>query len=202
MGETPLQRKTNSRAHALKDAIYKGQRDVRTFAELSHAADVLMQTAQEYLRGNRYTALSSLLLRAFTFEAYLNHLGERHLKLWDAKKQLRWRDKFNKICERLNFAPDMSARPYSTLRLLFDFRNLMAHGKSETINEEIEVNSRDADRYYWPLTKWEKFCTFENVVRAKEDITAIIIELHKQAGLRDNPFAPPEASGAVKLKQK
>ena len=175
---------------------------MRTFAELSHAADVLMQTAQEYLRGNLYTALSSLLLRAFTFEAYLNHLGERHLKLWDSTKQLRWFDKFNKICKRLNFAPDTSARPYSTLRLLFNFRNLMAHGKSETINEEIDVNSKDADRYYWPRTEWEKFCTLENVVRAKEDITAIVIELHKQAGLSDDPFAPPEAPSSVTLKQK
>jgi hypothetical protein len=53
----------------VKDAIYKGERDVRTFAELSHAADVLMQTAQDYQSGNLYTALASLLLRTFTFEA-------------------------------------------------------------------------------------------------------------------------------------
>jgi hypothetical protein len=194
--------KTSRRPPSENDAIYTGKRDVRTFAELSHAADILMQTAQEHLRGNLYTVLSSLLLRAFTFEAYLNHLGERHLKLWDAKKQLRWFDKFKKICKRLSFTPKKSARPYSTLRPLFDFRNLMAHGKSETINEEREVNSQDADKYHWPRTEWEKFCTFENVKRAKRDITAIIITLHKQAGLTDDPFAPPEASGSVRLKQK
>lgn len=77
----------------------------------------------------------------------------------------------------------------------------MAHGKSETINEETEVNSQDADRYYWPLTEWEKFCTFENVERAQHDITAIIRELHRQSGLSDNPFAPPEASSSVTLRQ-
>jgi len=201
--ETGRMQKTSRRPPSkLNEAIYTGKRDVRTFAELSHAADILMQTAREYQRGNLYTALSSLLLRAFTFEAYLNHLGERHLNLWDARKHLRWLEKFNKICQRLNFTPDESARPYSMLRPLFKFRNLMAHGKSETINEEREVNSQDADRYFWPSTEWEKFCTFENVERAKQDITAIIIELHKQAGLSDNPFAPPEASGSVRLKQK
>jgi hypothetical protein len=186
----------------LNDSVYTGKRDVRTFAELSHAADILMQTAQKYRRGNRYTALSSLLLRAFTFEAYLNHLGERHLNLWDARKYLRWFEKLNRICQRLNITPDESARPYSTLRPLFNFRNLMAHGKSETINEEREVDSEDADGPFWPLTEWEKFCTVENVERAKQDITVIIIELHKQAGLSDNPFTPPEASGSVRLKQK
>jgi len=191
----------DSEPRKLKDAIYIGKRDVRTFAELSHAADMLMQTAQQYPRGNLYTALSSLLLRAFRFEVYLNHLGERHLKLWDTKKQLKWFDKFNAICERLNFAPDTSAPPYSVLRPLFSFRNLMAHGKSETINEEIELSSGDADRYFWPLTEWERSCTWENVVRAKQEITVIIVELHKQAGLSDNPFAPPEAASSVRLKQ-
>ena len=161
-----------------------------------------MQTAQEYQRGNLYTLLSSLLLRAFTFEAYLNHVGERHLNMWDARKHLNWFKKFNEICQRLNFTPDKSARPYSTLTPLFRFRNLMAHGKSETIKEEKEVNSQDADKYFWLLTEWETFCTFENVERAKQDITAIIIELHKQAGLGDNPFAPGEVSSCVTLNQK
>ena len=118
------------------------------------------------------------------------------------KSGLRWFEKFNKICQRLNFTLDKSVRPYSTLRPLFNFRNLMAHGKSETINEEREVNSQDADSNFWPLTEWEKFCTFENVERAKQDITAIIRELYKQAGFSDDPFAPPEASASVTLKQK
>lgn len=201
--ESEQMQKTSRRPPSkLKDAIYTGTRDVRTFAELSHAADTLMRTAREYRRGNLYTLLSSLLLRTFTFEAYLNHLGERILKLWDAKKHLRWFEKFTKICRRLNFTPSKSKRPYSTLRPLFNFRNLMAHGKSETIIEEKEVNSQDADKYFWLLTKWEKFCTFKNVERAKKDITAIIIELHKQAGCSDDPFAPGEVSSCVTLKQK
>lgn len=191
-----------TKASKLKDAIYTGTRDVRTYAELSHAANILMQTAQEYKRGNLYTALSSLLLRTFALEAYLNHLGERAFNLWKAGELLGWRKKFAKICERLNFTPDKSARPYSTLRPLFNFRNLMAHGRSETIIEEREVDSQDADKFFWPLTEWEKFCTPENVEQAKQDITAIIRELHKHAGFSDDPFAPSEASASVTLKQK
>ena len=191
-----------AKASKFTDAIYTGKRDVRTYAELSHAANTLMQTAQRYQRGNLYTLLSSLLLRTFTFEAYLNHLGERHLKLWNAKKHLKWFEKFKKICQRLKFKPHKSARPYSTLRPLFKFRNLMAHGKSETIIEKREVDSRDADTIPWPKTEWEKFCTPENAERAKQDITAIIRELHKQAGFSDDPFDLSGASASVTLKQK
>lgn len=185
----------------MTDAIWTAKRDVRTFAELSHAADILMQTSKEYRRGNLYTAMASLLLRTFTFEAYLNHLGERHLKLWTRKDRIGWHGKFTKVCVCLNYAPEESVRPYSTLRPLYIFRNMMAHGWSETIEEVKEVNSLDADKPFWPLTEWEKFCTPEIVERANEDITAIINELHKRTGLSDDPFAPPEAHGSLRLKK-
>jgi hypothetical protein len=77
----------------------------------------------------------------------------------------------------------------------------MAHGRSERLDEEKEVNSID-DVWYWPLTEWEKFCTLQNAERAKRDITAIIIDLHKQAGLTDDPFAPPSSSSSIRLKKK
>jgi hypothetical protein len=71
--------------------------------------------------------MASLLLRAFTFEAYLNHLGERHLKLWKQEKRMGWRRKFRKVYAHLGFNPKMEKRHYATLRPLFKFRNLMAH---------------------------------------------------------------------------
>jgi hypothetical protein len=146
--------------------------------------------------------MASLLLRAFTFEAYLNHLGEMHLKLWNANKEIRWFQKFRRICTHLSFTPDTETRPYSTLRPLFRFRNQIAHGKSLTVIEEREIESADSDKYFWPLTEWEKFCTHENADDAKQDISSIVIELHKRAGFNDDPFASPEARSSVRLNEK
>ena len=184
-----------------KDAIQRATRDVRTFAELHHAANMLFDTALAHLRGNRYTIMGSILLRAFTFEAYLNHLGEKHLNLWGEKDQIQWWKKFRRVRKKTGFEPsDRLKRPYSTLRPLFAFRNAIAHGRSQMIEEHREVNARDDVNLIWPETEWEKYCTFENAIQARDDISELIIQLHKKAGFDDDPFAPPSASGSVRLK--
>jgi hypothetical protein len=62
-----------------KDAVFSGEREVRTFVDLSHGSDVMLMKAKESEKGSYYTVMNSLLLRAFTFEAYLNHWGTRRL---------------------------------------------------------------------------------------------------------------------------
>ena len=57
-------------------------REVRTFADLAHGADVLIMKTEKDQSGSYYTIMSSLLLTAFTFEAYLNHLGSKLIKFW------------------------------------------------------------------------------------------------------------------------
>ncbi|MBU2852384.1 hypothetical protein HF929_15215 [Acidithiobacillus ferrivorans] len=41
-----------------------------------------MKTEQDE-KGSYYTTMSALLLTAFTFEAYLNHLGDKTIKFWE-----------------------------------------------------------------------------------------------------------------------
>ena len=65
-----------------KDAIYEGTREVRTFVDLAHGADVLIMKTEQEEKGSYYTTMSALLLTAFTFEAYLNHLGDKTIKFW------------------------------------------------------------------------------------------------------------------------
>ena len=188
----------------MKDAVYSSKREVRTFAELHHASNVLLQTALEHVKGNRYTVMSSLLLRAFAFEAYLNHLGERHLNLWDATtERLAWHEKFGMVCNGINFKPDVSQRPYQTLKRLFRFRNALAHGKSETITAGGETRSdRDPKlALCWPTTHWEKYCTLKNAQRAQADIMAIIEDLHARVGLKGRPFDPPATEVTLTLKK-
>jgi hypothetical protein len=159
---------------------------------------VLIETSQLHRRGNFYTAMSALLLEAFTFEAYLNHLGEARLRLWKLPERMNWRRKFRLLRRKIGLKTDGSRRPYLTVRELFAFRDALAHGRSEVVTEEFEVDSA-APVNYWPRAKWEKYCTRENLAMVREDISVIIGQMHRKAGLGRYPFDTPGAKITLKL---
>lgn len=171
-----------------KDGIYEGIREVRTFVDLAHGADVLIGKTEHEPKGSYYTTMSALLLTAFTFEAYLNHLGEKTFKFWEEIEPIKVIDKYSVLCKNLNLSPDFSKRPYQTLKTLFKFRNAIAHGKSQILQETKEVSLKDDMHDHTPKAHWEEYSILENAKRAKEDISQIITELHEAAGLGDSPF--------------
>ena len=132
------------------DAIYRGEREVRTFADLNHGADVLLNFAKNEPKGSYYTTMASLLLTAFTFEAYLNHLGAKLFSYWENVESIRVMDKYAVICGHFEVEPDMGRRPYQTLRDLFRFRNSIAHGKSVILTKTKEVSSDSEPHEHTP----------------------------------------------------
>ena len=183
-----------------KDAIYEGTREVRTFVDLAHGADVLIKKTEQEPKGSYYTTMSALLLTAFTFEAYLNHLGEKTIKFWEEIEPIKVMDKYIVLCKNLNLSPDFAQRPYQTLKTLFKFRNAIAHGKSQILQETKEVSSRDDPHGHIPKAHWEEFSILENAKQAKHDVSQIITELHKAAGLGDYPFIHGLGMGSLSVK--
>lgn len=171
-----------------KDAVYEGEREVRTFVDLFHGSDVLLQKSSSEKKGSYYKTMGSLLLTAFTFEAFLNHLGDKTIKFWDEIEKIGVLDKYNVFCKELGIKPDFSKRPHQTLKLLFRFRNSIAHGRSVILKVTKDVSSTDEPWDHEPKTDWEEYCTDDNAARAREDIEKIIIELNETAGLGPSPF--------------
>ncbi len=184
-----------------KDALYEGRREVRTFVDLGRGANGLILIAKEVPKGSYYTTMGALLLTAFTFEAYLNHLGEKRFSFWEEVDSIRVMDKYSLLCKELNIKPVFSQRPYQSLRTLFKFRNAIAHGESQVLEKTKPVSSVDDPHEHTPKAHWEEFCTIENAERAKEDIDNIITELHKAAGFGDHPFINGMSIGSVSLKR-
>lgn len=182
-----------------KDAIYEGAREVHTFVDLAHGADVLIMKTEQEEKGGSYTTMSAILLTAFTFEAYLNHLGDKIIKFWEAIEPVKVMDKYSILCKNLNICPDFSRRPYQTLKTVFKFRNAIAHGKSQILQEIKAVSSLDDPYQHSPRAHWEEFSELENAKRAKEDVEKIIAELHKAAGLGDCPFIYGVTVGSLSL---
>jgi hypothetical protein len=74
---------------------------------------------------------------------------------------------------------------------LFDFRNQVAHGKSMVVKDEVTIPAHkykgDEHRGFVPI-KWEKLCTEENVIRAREDVELIVKILHEAGGFEPSRY--------------
>lgn len=169
-------------------ATVKRSRAVNTFAELSHANRVLLENTEQKREGWFYECLTTIVIAAFKFEAYLNHVGDKLFPdFWNDMELLSHARKRNIICAHLHIERADGERPWQTLIDLFRFRNYVAHGRSEALDppEVVEVGEIEQLRRNKPLTAWEKLCTIEFARRACEDTDAIIRQIHKAAGLDD-----------------
>jgi hypothetical protein len=160
------------------------RRTVHTYAELWHASDCLLKAGIENERGSSWQFLSSLMLTAFTFEAYLNHVGAATFKCWPDIDQLPPRSKLQLLCEELGveFPEGYGTRPLQTISKLLNFRNTLAHGRSVEI--EAKPLLRTTENYHTAyreelLTDWEDLIqTDEFAVRARDDVRTVLERIH------------------------
>lgn len=159
------------------------ERTVNTYALLWHASNCVLQAGEKEIQGSSWQFVSSLVHRAFAFEAYMNHVGVALIgSSWD----FYWRhgEKFRRLREtlRITFPPD-DQRPLSTLRELITLRNTLAHGKTYTIGpvETLHEVTDDLDALVSErlLTAWEaRIETADFARQAREDVEAIMKTLH------------------------
>jgi hypothetical protein len=174
--------------------ILESAREVNAYYELKIGADKLLGMAKLDEKGSHYVIMSALLMTAFTFEAYLNHLGKAKLAFWSQIEHVGVWQKLNVLALTFEVNLDWSRRPYQTLKSLFDFRNSIAHGKSELIKQSKEVFATglaDIDVFSQgsPKAKWEAFCTLKNAERCLSDMTDLVTKLHNSAQMPGQPFS-------------
>jgi hypothetical protein len=166
------------------------ERTIHTYAELWHAADCVLRAGQENPKGSTWQFLSALILTAFSFEAYLNHVGSKTLSNWGDHDWQSPLEKLKLLVEilGLQFETGPGERPRQTLSRLFIFRNAIAHGRTAEL--AYKPVKRDVDKYqaefYAPLlADWEKLIqNAEFAVRAREDVEAVMRVV--QSGRKDS----------------
>jgi hypothetical protein len=160
-------------------------RTVHTYSELWHASGSVLAAGEREMRGSSWQFLSSAVLTAFTFEAYLNHVGAIIISSWVEKERKPVMAKFNLLCKALKvaFPHTKDQRPIKTLAEFFEFRNTLAHGKSEVLGPEfttLETNEKLDDFLGLRLLlKWESLIQTSEFARlAREDVSTILSVLH------------------------
>lgn len=155
------------------------------YSELWHASRSVLEAGINEPRGSSWQFLSSAVLTAFAFEAYLNHVGSSVISCFSQLERLPPWAKFELLCETLNvkFADGPYKRPLQTIIKLLGFRNTMAHGRSEEIklkDQTRDVNDK-LDNYLGqtPFADWERLIQTDTFAKqAREDVEAVLKKLH------------------------
>lgn len=161
------------------------QRTVHMYAELWHASKCLLDDAIESRDNSSNLFLSSVVMTAFSFEAYLNHVGEKTFACWGQVDRLSPWSKLELLSEKLGvrFPDSTGARPLQTIAKLLNFRNTMAHGRSGEIHAKpIICTSENYHAAYHEelLTDWEQLAeTSDFPMRAREDVRAVLERLQE-----------------------
>jgi hypothetical protein len=106
-------------------------RSVIVYVELWNASGVLLDIGQARKDANYSLFLASSTFAAFSFEAFLNHIGAKIFRTWDQlERSLSYAAKLALICEHLKVELDWGCEPWQTIKRLFSRRNDVAHGKN------------------------------------------------------------------------
>jgi hypothetical protein len=129
--------------------------------------------AKAYEEGSLLQLQASAVFCAFTFEAYLNHVGYEEVQYWDEIEKISYRSKLKVISAHLGVKIDESRRPFQTIIELFRLRDKLAHGRTLLFNEVDETSTLPSHDSSWRIMSWEKLET-EDLERYLADLDAAV----------------------------
>lgn len=154
-----------------------------------------------------YFLLPSLLMSFLAYEAFVNFCGFAILpELWkDEKESFKGEGIEGKIKRIVEELPGFSWRkgevPYQGIRNLEKFRHMVAHGKVDS--SQYDVERKEDGSHFRFEHPWDTYLSIEGVKKARSDIKdfceSLIVEMRKESDhlhLLHNAFEGPLASGS------
>jgi len=167
-----------------------GEGEIITYAWMWKNAKISLEAARKSEESQFFNVMNTLVFSAFSMEAFFNHLGSQLVEEWHKKeRKLSKLKKLKFFSSKLKVEADFSSRPFISVIDVFKFRDLLAHGRTEVINqsEEVNLNKDDLNRYMIE-NEWMKLCNLETAMRVFADVESLIYLLFKAAGMGENPF--------------
>ena len=129
--------------------------------ELIHGSKVLLKhSVEDKVHGSFYSRMSSLILAAFSVEAFLNHVGNIIDVEWESFDKNPIKAKLARINKILKIDTDFGKAPLQKIDELFKYRNMLAHPRlDENVKETIILHKDEVsiqDRYSRPEPEWLK----------------------------------------------
>jgi hypothetical protein len=166
----------------------KAKKHIYVHNDLSNAAyhfnkQVNKRLANNENEGIAFDILAELIFLAFTIDAKTNFLGTKLIAGW--KERQPFLKKFKQIMKHLRLDEDFNTRPYSTIQILKDLRDSLAHGKPLhlELDEAAIVDADRADESIDLTPDWEAYCTGEFANQAYADVNRIWKQLLSASNL-------------------
>ena len=173
---------------------YISTQTTKTFSYLYSGARRELEAAEQKVEGPFYKVLNCLILQAFTVEAYLNHLIEGPEKhglelIFKTPRPNVW-EKYKAIAKALQIKPIKLVDAYPHVAAILEFRNALAHGRTESIsiNKIVEAHEAPIKAPYDQFPNWMNFCEIENARKGLNNVRELIEEVHEKAGLGKSPL--------------
>ena len=156
----------------------------KTYAAIFHTAWHLLDMAERHELGRLLNLQAATVFFAFTFEAYLNHVGAEELPFWEEIERISYMQKLMVLSKHLGFAKDLSKPPLQTIVQLFKLRDALAHGRTQKLTIKTTSKSHprhDAALCLLPLEQ----LTPETVRRYHDDVQAAVELINSARGSPD-----------------
>lgn len=154
----------------------------------------LLGAAKTFLKQSRAgdefdNSMGCALFCALALEASLNHLGSALFPFWDEqlKRKLTPEGKLLLLASKINFTVIFGRRPFQAFRVLFEFRNQIAHGTTEDLKYESSKDWLEYGDRRWPAAKWEVLCNSEQASDLLCDTEGMIDELFAHSDIEKIP---------------
>ena len=152
------------------------EREFIAYAEHLHTSYVLLQNGIENARGCNHQFLASIVFTAFTFEAFMNHVGGHEFVRWSEIERSGPQKKLGEICKKLEIEANFLELPWSIIDEIFTMRNQIAHGKTEALIDEQSPSIETYDQFFWEYLQptWQSNATRENAQNAIEQVEKLM----------------------------
>lgn len=150
-----------------------------TFATNYKTAESLFENAKTNNEGTFYNLVACISFCAFSLEAYINHQGSieqnEEWERWDSKKRPCFKSKVKRLAKLVNMNVDFNNEPFKIITPLFQFRDLIVHGRTEHVIKKIKRPQNNRRSNILNLSsEIEKFCTIKKAEMILQSTRSII----------------------------
>jgi hypothetical protein len=163
-------------------------KEINTFAFFNASAVRYMKIALKKEEGYAFDLMSVMVMSAFSVEAYFNHLGAKKFANWFKLHERKSVWEKYKILRSVVGLNELSiAQAYPDVAEVLDFRNSMAHGRSEKHELDFFIDPELVECLDQPVG-WQAKLDETIVSLRLKACQDLIKELHEAAALGKHPF--------------